>query len=177
MDDDGEKPWTHQLLVGVGALLAVALVIGGVVSAFALGAARVSGIDDARPEATVEPSLVIPSSPSDASGPSSSVSPTPPSTSPRPTPPRKPPITLEVGQDQVEPGGRIDLSGSYPRGEGAELQVQRFDGGWTDFPVTVPVSGGRFSTYVQTTRTGPSRFRVLDTASGRASNPVRVVVG
>ena len=65
--------------------------------------------------------------------------------------------------------GRIDLTGTYPTGEGAVLQVQRATGpgddSWVDFPVTVTVSGGQFSTYVQTGRTGPNRFRVIDTDS------------
>ena len=37
---------------------------------------------------------------------------------------------------------QIDLTGVYPGGEGAILQVQRFeDGSWDDFPVAVSVSG------------------------------------
>ena len=51
-DDDEDAPWTRQLLVALGVLVAVALVIGGVVSVVALGAANVSGIDNARPSAT-----------------------------------------------------------------------------------------------------------------------------
>jgi hypothetical protein len=58
------------------------------------------------------------------------------------------------------------------------LQVQRKEGGsWSDFPVSVTVSDGRFSTYVQTGRSGPNRFRVRDTDSKRVSNPVTVRVG
>jgi len=77
----------------------------------------------------------------------------------------------------VKPNERINLTGTYRRGEGARLQVQRFQGGWSDFPVTVSVSGGLFNTYVYTGRSGPQRFRVLDLASGRKSNEVRVTVG
>ena len=54
---------------------------------------------------------------------------------------------------------RIDLTGTYPTGEGAVLQVQRATGpgdSWVDFPVTVTVSGGQFSTYVQTGRPAPT---------------------
>ena len=50
---------------------------------------------------------------------------------------------------------QIDLTGVYPGGEGAILQVQRFEGGkWEDFPVTASVSNETFSTYVQTSQTG-----------------------
>jgi hypothetical protein len=76
--------------------------------------------------------------------------------------------------------GRIDLTGSYPTGEGAILQVQRATGpgdSWVDFPVTVTVSGGQFSTYVQTGRSGPNRFRVIDTDSAAVSNEVSVSIG
>jgi hypothetical protein len=55
--------------------------------------------------------------------------------------------------------------------------VQRFEGTWVDFPVTTNVSGGRFATYVTTSRTGQNRFRVLDPDSGRVSAAARVTVG
>jgi hypothetical protein len=74
---------------------------------------------------------------------------------------------------------RIDLTGIYPGGEGAILQVQRkLDGKWQDFlSVNVAVSGGQFSTYVQTGQTGQQQFRMRDTSSGLVSNVVRVQVG
>ena len=73
---------------------------------------------------------------------------------------------------------QIDLTGVYPGGEGAILQVQRFEGGsWQDFPVTVSVSDGTFSTYVQTGQGGVNRFRVVDTDSGKPSNEVKVTIG
>ena len=43
--NDDETPWPRQLLVVLVALVAVALVIGGVMSVLALGAAKVTGID------------------------------------------------------------------------------------------------------------------------------------
>ena len=90
-------------------------------------------------------------------------------------------ITLSAGQTAVAPMGRIDLTGSYPTGEGAVLQVQRAagpgDDSWVDFPVTVTVNGGQFSTYVQTGRSGPNRFRVIDTDSDAVSNEVTITIG
>ena len=68
---------------------------------------------------------------------------------------------------------QIDLTGTYQAGEGAILQVQRIENGaWSDFPVTMSVSGGTFATYVQTSRTGPNKFRVIDTDSDVVSNEV-----
>jgi hypothetical protein len=73
---------------------------------------------------------------------------------------------------------QIDLTGVYPGGEGAILQVERFtSGSWQAFPVTVSVSDETFATYVQTSQTGPNRFRVVDTDTGRASNDVSVNIG
>jgi hypothetical protein len=89
-------------------------------------------------------------------------------------------ISLQAGQTQVGPMQRIDLTGTYPGGEGSVLQVQRATGvgdSWVDFPVTVTVSGGTFSTYVQTGRSGPNRFRVVDTDNDQASNEVSVNIG
>ena len=185
-DDDDETPWTRLLLIAVGAALAVALVIGGVISVLALGAAQVSGIDEAGPTATAEASLVIPSD-----RPTTSVDPYPapengipdePSKSPaerdRPAKKKARAITLKAFPQQVSAGQRITLTGAYRRGEGASLQVQRLeDGRWADFPVTARVSDGRFDTYIMTSRTGPTRLRMFDAAAGKASNSVRVRIG
>ena len=73
---------------------------------------------------------------------------------------------------------QIDLTGSYPSGEGAILQMQRLENGdWTDFPVTMSVSGGTFATYVLTSRPGENKFRVIDTDTQKTSNEVVVTVG
>jgi hypothetical protein len=87
-------------------------------------------------------------------------------------------ISLSATQQSVSPMQQIDLTGTYQAGEGAILQVQRFENGaWSDFPVTMSVSGGTFGTYVQTSRTGPNKFRVVDTDSDVVSNEVTVTVG
>ena len=88
------------------------------------------------------------------------------------------PISLTVAQQSVSPMQNIDITGTYQAGEGAVLQVQRFENGaWSDFPVTVSVTGGTFSTYVQTAQVGPNRWRVVDTDSEAISNEVTVTVG
>ncbi len=185
--DDDETPWTRQLLVGLAALVVVALVIGGVISVLAVGAARVSGIDSSRPAASAPPSVYLPSGdpttgldtypdPSGRSSPSASATSSP---SPSATPTKKKPrlITLQVSPKRVAPGARITLTGRHRGRAGAQLQVQRFESGWADFPVTVRVRDGRFSTYIITSRTGATRLRVLDIGTGKTSNQVRVTVG
>jgi hypothetical protein len=188
---DDESPWHRKVLVGLGALLAVSLVVGGVMGAVVFGATRLVGLGEAGPGGpSQEPSLFIPTDkptttpegfpdPSGAAG-----SPSPSSSAatpePEPSPTKKPKeITLQAFPTQVSPGERINLTGVYPRGEGATLQVQRFEGGaWTPFAdVTAQVSGGIFETWVITSQTGVNRFRVVDLGSGRASNPVRVRIG
>lgn len=86
-------------------------------------------------------------------------------------------ISLSAGQVEVDNFDRIDLTGTYPGGEGAVLQVQRFENGsWQDFPTTAAVSNETFSTYVQTGVGGVNRFRMLDKNSGVESNEVKVRV-
>ncbi len=188
-DEDDDAPWTRQLAVGLGALVVVALVIGGLVGAIAVGAARLTGIDTSTPAASAPPSLYIPSgrptaSPEAVQGPQGgSASATPPGSGTTKTPAKaeKPamrrPITLRAFPKQVASGQRINLAGTY-RGRGGDtLQVQRLDGGWQDFDATASVRGGAFRTYIYSGRTGLNLFRVLDTSTGRASAPVRVRIG
>ena len=188
--EEEETPWTRQLLVGIGVLVAVSLVVGGVVSVVALGAAKVTGINSAKSGATAKPSLFIPSgspttraggssSPTGGAGSASSTassSPSPSATKKKKKPADKG-FTLRAFPAKVAAGQRIYLTGTYTGGAGARLQVQRFEGAWADFPVTAGVAGDRFSTYVSTDRTGLNRFRVLDLANNRTSNVVRVTVG
>ncbi len=185
-DNDEETPWARQLLVGVGALVAVALVIGAVASVVALGAARVTGIDSTHPAASQPPSLYFPSGePTTTPEPfPDPVGPVGPSATPSGTPTAKPSkrprakkISLQAFPNQVSANQRINLTGVYPGAEGARLQVQRFENGWVDFPVSTSVSGSLFTTYIFSGRQGANRFRVIDHASGRTSNPVRVTIG
>jgi hypothetical protein len=188
---DDEPTRTHPVLVGLAALAVISLLVGGIVSVIALGAAKLSGIDSSSADGpAVPPSLYMPTdvpttrpdsyvNPSDFPQPSPSPSESgsvSPSSEPSPSE-RSRAITLQVFPNEVSPGERINLTGVYPSGEGAVLQVQRFENGWTDFPVNANVSGGIYNTYVLTSRTGRARFRVIDHALNRASNPVTVTVG
>jgi hypothetical protein len=170
-------------------------VIGAIASVIALGAAKLTGLDSAKSTATAKPSLYIPSgkptvgldpypAPSGvrtkakrhAGG--SGGSGTGSSDSPDSQRPQKKGITMQLFPQQVRSGQRINITGVYPGGEGATLQVQRLEhGSWSNFPVTTTVSGGQFATYITTSHTGPQRFRVTDKASHRRSNVVSVRVG
>jgi hypothetical protein len=184
---DDDSAWVRQLLLGLGALAVVSLLVGGIVGVLALGAARVTGLDGSSADGPVEqPSLYMPTgepTTKPQSYPDPSYKPPSPSESASPDAepsktPRSRAITLQAFPSQVSPGERINLTGVYQRGEGATLQVQRFENGaWADFPVTVSVSGGVFSTYIITSRTGEARLRVYDKALQKGSNDVRVTIG
>ncbi len=85
-------------------------------------------------------------------------------------------ITLSQGAFEVSAGQQLYLSGIYPGGEGAVLDIQsRAEGGsWEEFPVDVSVSNETFSTYVETYRTGTLSWRVVDSSTGTKSNEIRV---
>jgi hypothetical protein len=197
MAADDEGRWPKQLVMSLGVTLLVAVVVGAVISIIALGAVKVTGVDTAGAGLSEAPSLYMPSgkprttvrpypadidqsllpspstSPSTAGSPSQSASP-----HQRSHPRHVQPISLQAFPSHVAPGARINLTGTYPSGEGTVLQVQELQGGgWIDFPVTVTVSGGTFSTYVITSYTGLTKFRVVDQATGRQSNPVTVQIG
>jgi hypothetical protein len=57
------------------------------------------------------------------------------------------------------------------------LQVQRLEGGqWVDFPTTATVSGGQFSTYIETGHAGVNKIRVVDPSTGQSSNVVAIQI-
>ncbi len=191
---DENSPVRNQLLVGVGVLLAVALLIGGIVGLVAIKAADVAGLGgdggggdtdtgppvglgtNTPPSETPSPSDTTSEAPS-TSGPTGPTTPTETSTTTRR--PREPAITLRADPSQAGTYERVNLTGTYRRGEGAVLQVQRRLPGesWTDFPTDASVSAGTFTTYIETGQTGANEFRVVDTATGQASNTVTVRIG
>jgi hypothetical protein len=191
MADDDPTPTRrgdHPVITGLIALVGVAVVVGLILGGGALAATKVLGLgdddsaaDDATsgdslylpvPERTSEPSDPLVTFESDATEGATS-------TNPGKTESTEPEydISLSAGQTEVTPMEHIDLTGVYPGGEGAILQVQRLEGGkWSDFPVPISVSDETFSTYIQTSQPGLNRFRVIDTANGKASNEVRVKI-
>lgn len=183
---DDDRPVLQGLLALVGVGLAIGL-LAGLGTLLVTQVAGVGGGGSAEADSGDGASMYLPTpSPTESErgpGPLVSVAPRQPEKQPDDGSSEKAsqakPISLSAGQTSVSPMQRIDLTGTYPGGEGAVLQVQRKSGGsgWGDFPVTASVSGGTFSTYVQTSQTGPVRFRVVDTDSGAKSNPVTVRIG
>jgi hypothetical protein len=174
----------RPVLTGLVALVAVAVVVGLLFGAAALIGTKVLGLDgsvdaSAEQEAGSETTMYLPEpEPTETTEPTTTAAPQPgeaPSSA-ESKPARQ--ISLSAGQLSVAPMQQIDLTGTYPQGEGAILQVQRFEGGsWSDFPVTASVSNQTFSTYIQTSQAGVNKFRVVDSDSGATSNEVEVMVG
>jgi hypothetical protein len=173
----------HPIVSGLVALVGVGVVVGLLVSGGALAATSILGLNggDDGGTASSQQSMYLPK-PSDTAvdtGPQITLQPgeeTPTATATSDAPEQFA-ISLSAAATEVGPMEEIYLTGVYPHGEGAVLQVQRFEGGkWRDFPVDAVVSGETFSTYVQTAQLGVNRFRVRDTSGPDASNEVRVKV-
>ena len=172
----------RPVLTGLIALVGVAVVIGLLGGLAIMVGVKATGIGDtsSASDDSGSPSTFQLPRPSDtgssAPAPEESVDPSPGTESSSEAPAEA--ISLTAVQQSVSPMQTIDLTGTYQAGEGAILQVQRFENGaWSDFPVTVSVSGGMFATAVQTGRTGPNKFRVVDTDTQVTSNEVTVTVG
>ncbi|MEV7430931.1 MULTISPECIES: hypothetical protein [unclassified Nocardioides] len=190
LSDERPERADRPVLTGLLALVGVGLVVGLVLGGVALGAVSVLGLGGdssegggssdgqsfylPKPEPTEEPSDPLVTLAPGQEG-SADDEPSAEETSEEP---EEGEITLSSGQTSVTPMQQIDLTGVYPGGEGAILQVQRMAGGaWVDFPVTVSVSNETFTTYIQTGQLGENEFRVVDTSSGLESNPVKVTIG
>jgi hypothetical protein len=161
----------RPVLMGLAAMIAVAVAVGLVVALVALVFFRASGIKAATSaaEATEEPVLVIPT-PSKARKPARTKRAVPDQAEGA--------ITLTADRREVFPLESVNLDGEYPAGIGSILQVQRFVGSsWTDFPVTISVDpDGSFDSFIQTGQEGDNIFRVYDGATGTASNEIEVTV-
>ncbi|MFS3127369.1 hypothetical protein ACLM5J_03085 [Nocardioides sp. Bht2] len=195
MSDHEENPVTNGLV----ALATVAIVVGILGGLGAVVATKVVGLGDASEAAADSTgqggaSLIMPDPvPTEAeSGPLVTLAPSQnetfttspdasddasdePSQNEKPAKNKKE-ITLSQGAFEVAPGEKLYLSGIYPGGEGSVLDVEyRIDGGaWTGFPVDVSVSNETFSTYVETYKTGSIEWRVVDKATKKVSNSVKV---
>lgn len=172
----------RPVLTGLLALVGVAVVIGLLGGLAVMVGVRVTGIgdttaasDDSGASATFRlprPSDTASSIPTPEETEEPSVGEEPTSEAPATG------ISLTAAQQSVSPMQQIDLTGTYAGADGAILQVQRLENGaWSDFPVTMSVSGGTFATYVQTSQVGANQFRVIDTDTQVASNELTVTVG
>ena len=193
-ENDGTPTERHPVVAGLFALLAVGLTVGLILGGAALAATQVLGVGDddtASDDSTSDASLYLPRpertgradeplitlAPTDSEG-TEATDPVDPETAESESETEDVPISLSAGQTEVGPMEPIDLTGVYPGGEGAILQVQQFTAGkWDDFPVTTPVGNETFTTYIQTSQTGVNRFRMIDSKSGEVSNEVRVRIG
>jgi len=189
LPDEPVQPENRALPVlwGVLALVAVAVIVGGVLAVGASVATKATGLASDG-ESTSDSTgrgetlfLPLPSETATSASPSKfpkGSEPKLPSSTFSDTPAApKSEITLSADQDQVSPMEKLYLTGTYPEGDGAVLQVQQFkDGGWSDFPVSVSVGGDQFSTYIQAGQLGENRFRVVDTGSDKTSNDVTVTI-
>jgi hypothetical protein len=177
-DDEG-----HPVISGLAALVGVGVVVGILVSGGALAASSMLGLSGGEDDGTAssQQSMYLPT-PSDTvqeTGPQITLQPgeqTPTAAASSEAPPQFA-ISLSAAVTEVGPMEEIYLTGVYPGGEGAVVQVQRFESGkWEDFPVDASVSGETFSTYVQTAQRGVNTFRVRDTSGPDVSNEVKVKI-
>ena len=175
----------HPVISGIAALAGVGIVVGLLISGGALAASSMLGLDGDEDTGTASSQqsmyLPKPSTSDEPTGPLVTLLPgqeTPTSAPATPVTPEFP-ISLSAAQTEVGQMEEIYLTGVYPGGEGAVVQVQRLENGnWEDFAtVDAVVSGETFSTYVQTAQTGVNKFRVRDTDGDQVSNEVRVKIG
>lgn len=180
----------HPIVAGLVALVAVGLAVGLVLGGVAVVATKVLGLgggsssgadsaeaslylpDPVPTEEAEEPEVTL--GPDETGSPDGSES---ESSEPEETESAEPTITLAASATEVGSMEAFDLTGVYPKGEGAILTVQRFENGaWVDFPATGSVAGEQFQIPVQSSRVGETRFRVVDSDSGLKSDEVRVTV-
>jgi hypothetical protein len=182
--NSGEK---RPVLAGLLALVGVAVALGLVAAVVMVGIAHVVGLSGGHAAAAGDVGATMyvpkPQKTQPSNGPSITLGtePTQSQSTKKPSlrihKPRKQ-ISLQSGETVVPAMGRIDLTGTYPGGEGAVLNVQKLtNGSWQDFySVSATVSGGTFTTYIQTGTPGLNHFRVIDSDTHLASNPVTVRV-
>jgi hypothetical protein len=181
---DEQRP----VLAGLAALVGVAVAVGLVAAVAVMAGAHLLGLGGGRAEGNAGGAgatmyLPKPHKTQPASGPSITLGSSPTQGSQTANPhlnvkkPKKR-ISLQAGEQSVAPMGRIDLSGTYPGGEGAVLNVQKFsNGSWQDFySISATVTNGTFATYIQTGTPGVNRFRMVDSDTQVASNEVKVTI-
>jgi hypothetical protein len=174
----------RRILVGAGLkVLGVAVAVGLVIGLGVLVMVKALGLGGDTPSATASTAqgTQAPSAlPTVAlSSPGSTESSGGASAGPTHHPKKIKPIQLAASPVSVQPGQRINLTGSWPGRDNISLAVQRKENGaWKDFAgVQAQVQVGTFTTYVLTSHTGTNKFRVSDPTTGKVSNTVTVNVG
>ncbi|MBZ5738292.1 hypothetical protein [Nocardioides mangrovi] len=180
----------HPIAAGLIALVGVGVVVGLILGLVVFAGTKVVGLggDDSASDAGDGYTLVVPKpqkttgssgpeitlAPSESDATSSSTRKSRPSKSASPDLE----ISLSASTTSAGPMEPFNLSGVYPGGEGAILQVQRFEGGrWANFNATGSVSGEQFQIPIQTSQPGVNRFRVVDTDSGLESGEAKITIG
>lgn len=200
MSDQNEPRADRPVLNGLVALVGVGLGVGLLVALVAVVGVKVLGVGgdggDASGGTTVHDSMYLPSpvetevssgplitlnteDPDDEGTGSGSDEPSeePTTEDTASESPKAGQISLQAVDTTVSSGERIYFSGVYPGGEGAILWLQRWqDGAWADFPASVGVANGTFSSYIFTGVSGLNRFRVINRDTGTVSNEIRVTV-
>jgi hypothetical protein len=178
----------HPIVAGLVALVTVGVAVGVVIGGVVLVGSQVLGLgeDSSGGSSSGQASLYLPDpvptedldEPEITLGSGETESPdTSESDEPEESESAEPEITLAASATEVGSMEPFDLTGVYPKGEGAILTVQRFENGaWVDFPATGSVAGEQFQIPVQSSRAGETRFRVVDTDSGLKSDEVRVTI-
>jgi hypothetical protein len=176
-EDDGRRSQVRgALLKGLGVVVALGLVIAVgtalMVNALGLDEGQASGpagsSTSGSPSTLPTTALPVPGEKSSGAEPSESAT------------PKRAPKAIRLDASPLQAGAmqRVDLTGSYPGADNTALEVQRNENGsWGDFGVQATVHGGTFATYIMTGHTGRNRLRVLDPATGKASNVVVVTIG
>ncbi len=178
-----DSPWYVQLLVSAAVLIGVALLVAGIVTAVSFKAVDVAGLT--APQTSTRETVLIPTPTESAVSPgggkhsATRKPPQSPGSTGHTKSSRNEAITLSASPLQVSALDHINLTGSYAAPDGTTLQVQREEspGLWVDFPVTTTVTGGTYSTYIQTSHVGTNQLRMTDPSTGAVSNVVSVQVG
>jgi hypothetical protein len=181
--DRSERPG-RALLVALSAMAGVAVLVGLAVGGAAMTVVKLTGVGESSGgSGRAQASLVMPRyRPTQQTGSDRGPAGSLPSKKQRGKTPEASPkadrIKLFAAPQRVSPGDRINFNGVYLDGEGVALQIQRKENGsWVNFPVKVTVQGGGFETWIETSKTGRSEFRVYDREANRTSNVAVVTVG
>lgn len=168
---DEIKRRKHNALKFAGWFAVAGIALGVVLGFGGVALIHATGIDTVSMPATPKPSVTA-----------TTKKPTPtPTAAKSPSVEAKPKPTLNAASNQIEPGEKLKLTGTFPElDKGATLQVQVRDKGedWDDFPVTVQTSGGGdFSTVIYTTRTGDRQIRMFHKDTKTPSPAVNITIG
>ena len=89
-----------------------------------------------------------------------------------------PRIQLDEAAASAKPYRAVRITGTHREGADTFVRTQRWeDGRWRSFPLPAKTDrAGQFTAYVELGRPGRYRLRVLDPASGMASDPFVLVV-